>query len=306
MHASILDGTHLAPPAATSHRRGRRQQLTSLLAISFIAVVAAGTLTVASPAQGALGATRAPQAVVIVGPSSESTGEFLAEGRLYANEAEGAGMRVTRIFHPRATWARVRPALQGANLVVYYFGHGNGWPSAYAPFQEGTKNGFALNRYEGASGYAHFYYGGDVIRKKVRLAENAIVILYRACYAAGNGEDWHRVPSQRVALKRVDDFAAAFLHRNVRASVVMAFRTKQWVNVAAALMRPGRTMNQIFRIPSAKPGWRMSGWMGRHDIYRQSQRSPGALIHLDAHATAGYSRAITGDLDMTTRQWAGR
>ncbi len=305
MHASIVHRTHAAPPPAPSHRRDRRRRSISLLLVSLIAVVAAGTLTVVSPAEQALGATRAPRAVIIVGPSSGSTGEYLAEGRLFAKQAERAGMRVTRVFHPRATWARVRPALQGANLVVY-LGHGNGWPSPYAPFQEDTKNGFALNRYEGASRYSHAYYGGDVIRRQVRLAPNAVVILYRACYAAGNGEGWHRIPSQRVALKRVDNFAAAFLHRNVRAGVVMAFGPKQWVNFPAALMRPGRTMNQIFRIPSAKPGWRMSGWLGRHDVYRQSRRSPGAKIHLDVHAVVGYERAITGDLGLTTRQWAGR
>lgn len=305
MYTPTSDRSHGAPPSAPSHRLGKGPRLTSLLAISFIAVVAAGTFTVASPAEQVLGATRGPRAVVIVGPSSESTAEYLAEGRLFAKQAERAGMRVTRVFHPRATWARVRPALQGAKLVVY-FGHGNGWPSPYAPFQEDTKNGFALNRYGGASRYSHAYYGGNVIRRQVRLARNAVVILYRACYTAGNGEDWHRIPSQRVALKRVDNFAAAFLHRNVRAGVVMAFAPKQWVNLPAELMRPGRTMNQIFQIRSAKPGWRMSGWLGRHDLYRQSRRSPGAKIHLDVHARAGYLRAITGDLGMTTRQWAGR
>ncbi len=214
-------------------------------------------------------------------------------------------MKVTRIFHPRATWDRVRPALQGANLVVY-FGHGNGWPSPYAPFQETTKNGFGLNRVEGASAFSHEYFGGDVIRKKVRLARNAVVILYRACYSAGNGEDWHPIPSKRVAFERVDNFAAAFLHRDVRAGVVMAFRTKQWVNFAAALMRPGLKMNDIFRIPSAKPGWRMSGWMGRNNVYQYSRRTRGANIHLDAHPQAGYSRAISGDLRMTTGEWRGR
>ncbi len=246
MHGSIVHRPHAAvhrpdaaPSEAPSHRSGKRQRLASVLVVSFIAVVAAGTLTVVSPAEQALGATRAPRAVIIVGPSSGSTGEYLAEGRLFAKQAERAGMRVTRVFHPRATWARVRPALQGANLVVY-FGHGDGWPSPYASFQEDTKNGFALNRYDGASSYSHAYYGGNVIRRQVRLARNAVIILYRACYTAGNGEDWHRIPSQRVALKRVDNFAAAFLHRNVRARVVMAFGPKQWVNLAAALMRPGR------------------------------------------------------------------
>jgi len=305
MHASSLDRTRAVPSTTTSRHRSHRQRLISLLGISFIAVVAAGTVTVALPAEQALGATRVPRAVIIVGPSDGSTPEYIAEGKLFANQAEKAGMKVTRLFHPRATWARVRPALQGANLVVY-FGHGNGWPSPYGPSQENTKNGFGLNRREGAPRNEHVYYGGNVIREKVRLAKNAVVILYRACYAAGNGEDWHRIPSQGVALRRVDNFAASFLDRDVRAGVVMAFGAKQWVNIAAALMRPGKTMNSIFRIPSAKPGWRTSGWMGRRDIYRQSSRTPGAYIHLDVHPATGYRRAITGELKMTTGEWRGR
>jgi len=305
MHGPIRDGTVHATTKAAAYGSAFRRRLTSILVMAFVATVAAGTMTFTAPAEQTLGATRAPRAVVIVGPSSGSTREFLAEGRLFANQAERAGMKVKRLFHPRATWARVRPALQGANLVVY-FGHGNGWPSPYGPFQEATKNGFALNRYEGASPYQHVYYGGNVIREKVRLAPNAVVILYRACYAAGNGEEWHRVPSRSVALRRVDNFAASFLHKDVRAGVVMAYRTKQWVNLAAALMRPGKTMNSIFRISSSKPGWRMSGWMGRRDIYRASTRTRGAYIHLDPHPTAGFSRAITGDLRMTTREWMGR
>lgn len=305
MHAQIQDSARHAPTYPVTDRPSPRQRLTSIVVITFVAVVAAGTLTFASPADQTLGATRVPRAVVIVGPSNASTPEFLAEGRLFAKQAERAGMKVKRIFHPRATWARVRPALQGANLVVY-FGHGNGWPSPYAPFQEVTKNGFALNGYEGAPRGEHVYYGGDVIRKKVRLAKDAVVILYRACYAAGNGEEWHPIPSQSVAFRRADNFAAAFLDRDVRAGVVMAFRTKQWVNLAAALMRPGMTMNDIFRIPSAKPGWRMSGWMGKRNVYRESRRTPGARIHLDPHRLGGYSRAISGDLSMTTREWKGR
>ncbi len=305
MYASILDRPRGVPTSATPRKRPYRQRLTSLLAISFIAVVAAGTMTVVSPAEQALGATRVPRAVIIVGPSDGSTREYIAEGKLFANQAERAGMRVTRLFHPRATWARVRPALQGANLVVY-FGHGNGWPSAYGPFQENTKNGFGLNRREGAPPNEHAYYGGNVIREKVRLAENAVVILYRACYAAGNGEDWQRIPSQSVALRRVDNFAASFLDREVGAGVVMAFGGKQWVNISASLMRPGKTMNSIFRIPSAKPGWRTSGWMGRRDVYSQSKRTPGAYIHLDVHPTTGFRRAITGELKMTTGEWRGR
>jgi len=211
---------------------------------------------------------------------------------------------VTRMFHPRATWARVRPALQGANLVVY-FGHGNGWPSPYAPFQESTKNGFGLNGYEGAPAGKHVYYGGNVIRDKIRLADDAVVILYRSCYTAGNGEPDAPVPSRSVAVERADNFAAAFLHRNVGAGVVMAFGPRQRVDLAAQLMRPGRSMDDIFRTRSAQPGYGSSGWIGTNDFYVDSRRTKGARQHLDPHPSAGYYRAISGDLDLTTDEWRG-
>jgi len=284
--------------------RSGRQWLATLMAASFVATVAASAMTVTLPAVEVHAAVAKPRAVIIVGPSASSTADFLKEGELFADQAQAAGMSVTRIFHPRATWARVRPAVQGANLVVY-FGHGNGWPSAYAPFQENTKNGFGLNGYEGAPAGSHVYYGGNVIRDQVRLADDAVVILYRSCYSAGNGEDDQPVPSKSVAIDRVDNFAAAFLHRDVGAGVVMAYRTKQWVDFAAQLMRPRRSMDDVFKTRSAQPGWRMSGWMGTNDFYVDSDRTKGARLHLDQHASAGYSRAITGDLGLTTDEWRG-
>ena len=48
------------------------------------------------------------------------------------------------LFAVRHLGGNVEPALQGASIVVYY-GHGNGWPSPYTPFQEDTKDGLGLN-----------------------------------------------------------------------------------------------------------------------------------------------------------------
>jgi len=287
-----------------SDTRSRGQRATAGLAALFVAGIAAGTLTVSLPAAEAEAAAPKPRAVIIVGPSASSTSEYLSEGELFADQAQAAGMDVTRMFHPRATWARVRPALQGANLVVY-FGHGNGWPSPYAPFQESTKNGFGLNGYEGAPAGKHVYYGGNVIRDKIRLADDAVVILYRSCYTAGNGEPDAPVPSRSVAVERADNFAAAFLHRNVGAGVVMAFGPRQRVDLAAQLMRPGRSMDDIFRTRSAQPGYGSSGWIGTNDFYVDSRRTKGARQHLDPHPSAGYYRAISGDLDLTTDEWRG-
>lgn len=304
MHLFSLDSAQ-RPSVVVVPRRSSRQRVTAFIAIAFIATIAASTLTVALPAPQAFAATVTPKAVVIVGPSGKSTSEYLDEGRLFANQADAAGMRVQRIFHPYATWGRVLDATRGANLVVY-FGHGNGWPSPYAPYQERTKNGFGLNSYSGSSAYQHTYYGGDTIRDKLRLADNAVVILYRSCYTAGNGEMGQPIPSSGTAVERVDNHAAAFLRPKVGASVVMAFWTKQWINFPRRMMRPDRTMDDIFRTRSKNSGWPTSGWIGTHDFYASSKRNPGARLHLDRHPDRGYTRSISGDLQMTTQEWLGQ
>jgi hypothetical protein len=141
----------------------------------------------AGPLSSVAKAGSKPKAVIIVGPTGSSTDAFLADAQEIANQAENAGMDVTRVFHPHATWSRVLNTIQGANLVVY-MGHGNGWPSPYAPFQERTKDGFGLDGYDGASKNSVTYYGANPIRSNIRLANNAIVVLVHACYASGNGE----------------------------------------------------------------------------------------------------------------------
>ena len=244
----------------------------------------------------------APKAAIIVGPTHGSTADFLVEGELFATQAEAAGMDVVRVFHPRATWKNVKDAARDANLVVY-FGHGNGWPSPYAPFQENTKNGFGLNAVEGGSSSSVTYYGGNWVRDGLRLAPGAVVILYRACYAAGIGEAHLPVPSRTVAIERADNFASGFLDAEVGAAAVFAFWTKQWVDFAAELMTPGQTMEDIIRTPSALPGWTASGWVGTNPTYADSVRTPGARMLLDHHVTKSYSRAVSGNLDMTTDAW---
>ncbi|MDQ3406936.1 MAG: hypothetical protein M3472_02100 [Chloroflexota bacterium] len=248
------------------------------------------------------------KAVIIVGPTHSSTSEFLAQGEEFADQAEAAGMAVTRVFHPYATWTAVKNATESANLVVY-FGHGNGWPSPYAPFQETTKNGFGLNGTAGGSSSSVTYYGGDKIRQSMRLAPNAVVVLYRACYASGNGEESQPVPTLSVALQRVDNFAAAFLADAVGGSTVFALGPRQYVNYAAALMTPGLSMEDIFRLNSTKPGYSSSGWVGTSPIYEESTRTAGAQMLLDPKGstpeTRDYYRALSGELGMTTDTWRG-
>lgn len=280
---------------------------TALIAAALVAMLIASTVGNFTPTVRAADEPAEPvRAVIIVGPTHSATSVNLTEGELFADEAEAAGMEVTRVFHPYATWSAVRNATEGANLVVY-FGHGNGWPSPYAPFQENTKNGFGLNTTAGGSQSSVTYYGGNRIRESMRLAPNAVVVLYRACYSAGNGESGQPIPSEAIALERVDNFAAAFLDDAVGGGAVFAFYMKQRVDYAAALMTPGMTMEDVMRIPGTSYGY--NGWTGTGTVYAESERSPGAQILLDPRgstpSTMDYSRSLTGELAMTTDTWRG-
>jgi hypothetical protein len=279
--------------ARSTRPSGARRASAVALIVALMAILGAPFNAAAPPAQAANGL----KAVIIVGPSGDSTSAFIASGERVAKQAEAAGMDVRRVYHPRATDTRVLQHIQGANFVLY-LGHGNGWPSPYAPFQERTKNGFGLNNVDGGSASNHVYRGANWIRANVKLAPNSVVMMIGACYASGNGEPGMPIPSRDIAKQRVDNFAAGFL--GAGAGVVMAFGWQQRADIPALLASSNKTMDEIFMIRSnGSP----SGWVGWNDKYINSERTPGARIHLDPHSSYGYYRGLTGDLNMTANQF---
>ena len=243
------------------------------------------------------------KAVIIVGPASSSTSEYLAEGERIARQAQAQGMDVRRIFTPRATWARVKANIQGAKLVVY-LGHGNGWPSPYAPFRGESKDGLGLNPCENCGTSAPTrYYGEDYLRSQIRLAPKAVVYLHRLCYASGNGEGGMApVFDKNLATNRTSNFASGFL--GAGAGVVFALGWRQRIDLPAALARSDRTMDEIF-MTRGSDGDYYDGFQGWDDYYRASTRDAGARVHLDPHPRHGHLRAITGNLTLTAAQWRG-
>ncbi|CAN5739850.1 hypothetical protein BH18CHL1_BH18CHL1_00110 [soil metagenome] len=311
-HPGALRASFQAPVEPSPRRRGARQadarrgRTTTALTMLTLAALLASALMVtgsAMPLRAGDDGDARPRAVVVVGPSAERMAENMEHGEIVARQAEAAGFDVSRVYHPRATWGRVRERAEGANLLVY-LGHGNGWPSPYPPFQERTKNGFGLNAHEGDSAFSTEYQGGDPIRDRLRLADNAVVMLYFACYASGRGELGQPRPSREVARQRADNFAAAFLDERVGAGAVFAFWTVQAWSLPRELMRRGQTMDQVFRTPGSFPG-SASGFVGSDDSYLDSSRIRGARIHLDPHPEWDYSRSVTGDLGLTTDEWFG-
>ena len=261
-------------------------------------MVVTGQLTFGIPPVAAAD-TPAPLAVFIVGPSASMTSSNLDDATAMARQASDIGMRVRKVFHPHATWAKVLDAIQGASLVVY-MGHGNGWPSPNGPFQEDTKDGFGLDPHDGASAYSTAYYGADKLRKKVRLAKNAVVLLEHLCYASGNGEEYMGPEFDKdIATKRVDNFASGFLDIGARA--VFAFGHGPEDRLPACPHARGPVHGRDLQEPQHERQY--DGFVGTRDYYRDSKRTGWARIHLDPHPREGHYRAVTGDLSMTASEF---
>ncbi len=156
--------------------------------------------------------------VIIVGPVEGSTPTYIADANATAAVARQYSSNVVTIYSPYATWANVEPALQGASIVVY-FGHGNGWPSPYKPFQENTKDGIGLNAASHKGDSNVLYYGANYLAKYVKLAPNAVVLLGHLCYSAGNSESGDPAPTLAVAEQRVDNMGAGWLQTGARAVI---------------------------------------------------------------------------------------
>ncbi|HET6745720.1 MAG TPA: Ig-like domain-containing protein [Candidatus Limnocylindria bacterium] len=189
-------------------------------------------------AWAALGVTPAAAAdplkvVIIVGPTGAQTDGYRSTGNSIANAAEAAGAEVVKVYSPRATWARVRNAVAGANVVVY-LGHGNGYPSPYSTSEWTDRvNGWGLNRttengdsdnwsttmvYCGekallgtltaSDGSAQWNYcGGKTNTDGIAPAANWVMIYNKACYTPGAGEGWDVKATESVAFQRVRNYS---------------------------------------------------------------------------------------------------
>ena len=226
--------------------------------------------------------------VIIVGPVSSKTAEYISAARAIARTARSYGASVYEIYSPNATWARVRSVAQGAKVLVY-LGHGNGWPSPYAPFQTATKDGLGLNARAGAGNSNVKYYGEWYVRTYIKLARNAVVILNRLCYASGNSEWGAANPSKSVAIQRIDNYGAGFLRAGAKAVFAEGLRTPAYI--LYSLFRTNRTMTQIFR----------SSPMGTYgDAFSfSSRRTSGMRGISDPRWSGSYYRSVIGSLSMT-------
>jgi len=234
----------------------------------------------------------APKVVVVVGPVGGNTRRYIGRARILAAQARSYGARVVELYSPNATWARVRAAAAGANVVIY-LGHGNGWPSGHGPFDPATKDGIGLNRTAGGGHANTKYYGESIIARSLDLAPDAVVILNHLCYASGNNEWGRGNPRRATAIARVDNYGAGFLRAGAAAVIADGLGSPGYV--LRGLLRTDRTIRQIF--------WGAEGARRSRVVSFASRRTPGASALMDPYAPGRYYRSVIGDLDVRASAW---
>jgi hypothetical protein len=197
------------------------------------ALIASLTLIASQMAVAPVGAAVAQKVVIIVGPTGAQTDSYRSKGDAIYTAAVAAGANAVKVYSPNATWAKVKAAVNGANIVVY-LGHGNGYPNPYNSGAEPTDrdNGWGLNRtttngdsdnwsttmvYCGekallgtltsASSAQWSYCGGSTNTDGITPAANWVMIYNSACYAPGASEGWDVPATESQAVQRVRNYS---------------------------------------------------------------------------------------------------
>jgi len=182
------------------------------LALAMALLVSTGVLggaaqTVAADSQA--------KVVIVVGATGSLTAGYRSSADSVASTFSKYTSNVVKVYSPDATWGAVQAATQGASVLVY-IGHGSGYPNPYVGYlQPNGDNGMGLNSAAGGGDSNTKYYGENYMAQ-LGLAGNAVVILWKLCYASGDDEWGAGTPTLSVAQTRVDGYASGFLRGNAR------------------------------------------------------------------------------------------
>jgi hypothetical protein len=238
---------------------------TSLIAIAALATAMASPLSVHAT-------TSVPKVVIIVGPTGSGTAYNRSAADSLAAAAAADGATVVKVYSPNATWANVKAAVNGANLIVY-LGHGNGFPNPYSTtYYPDRVDGWGLNRtttngdgdnwsttmvYCGekalmgtltsTDGAAQRQYcGGSSNTDGITPAPGFVMVYSNACYAPGASEPGTTPgATEAQALARVGYYSRPVL-ATLAASAYFATDHGATSIVHAILTRPTTTYGELY------------------------------------------------------------
>ena len=279
------------PDTASGAQRASFVRRTRSLTIAFAAALIAltGVLGIARPASAA-----GYKVVIVVGPTHSATANYIDSAKRYAAQARSYGATVYEVYSPNATWAKVKSVAQGANVLMY-LGHGNGWPSPYAPFSAYTKDGMGLNATAGNGNANTKYYGEYYVSRYINLAPDAVVILNRLCYASGNSEPGNGTPTKSTAMKRVDNFGAGFLRTGAKAVFAQGTSSASYILRGLFTGSSSMTMKQLFYSDPSRTV--------QYNFAFNSSRTPGTTASMDPSAPGKYYRSVVGWLSTRVGTW---
>ena len=277
------------PEHDSGAQRASTRRIRSLLTAVLAALLLATATTATAPEAQA--ATR--KVVIVVGPVGGATASYKSGANKLADQARSYGASVTKVYTPNATWSRVYEAAKGANLLIY-LGHGNGWPSPYAPFDVTSKDGMGLNR-SADSGNSNTKYFGESYMAKLALAKNAVVVLNRLCYASGNNEWGAGNPTKSTAIKRVDNYGYGFLRAGAKAVYASGITDVGYVLRGLFRSTPDTTLDGVF--------WTDPSRTETYKLAFTSVRTPDATALMDPYASGRYYRSVIGSLGTTVEDW---
>ena len=223
-------------------------------------------------------AASGPKIVLIVGATHSATDAYRDDmDAVYATALQYSS-NVVRIYSPNATWAAVKPALQGANIVVY-MGHGNGLPQPVHRDAHAGPPGWPWaqrRRWTGRTATRRTTVRAPSAARSSSLQTPSPTPLTSAMRPATPSPGM-AAPSLAVAEARIDNFAAGFLKAGARAVIADAHSDTSWY--LDQLFMTHQTIDSLFR---SKP------WSAGNTFTFASTRSPG----FTAYADPGRRRAV--------------
>jgi putative cell wall-binding protein len=209
-----------------------------------------------------------PKVVIIVGPTGSQTSSYRSTGDSIAATAQSAGATVVKVYSPNATWANVRAAVNGANIIVY-LGHGNGYPNPYNSVESTDRvNGWGLNRttsngdsdnwsttmvYCGEKALLGTLTSSDGAAQRtyctggISPAPGFVMIYNKACYTPGAGEGFDVKATESVAFQRVRNYSYPVLKKGASAYFATDLHNGAQYLVDTILRHPEMTYGDVTR-----------------------------------------------------------